>query len=358
GGSEVDRGRGGRRRRRRRRDGRGSGRGTRRGGVQAAGAAVDGDLVGQDRVAAHDGDAAADDAELLLGRRVAVVHHLERRVAAPLDVAVEELLRALAAAGELPGDRDEAALRARVHDAAQRRVARAAEVPAALERLGELLRHDLRVERRVLRLGDLDLRVVEAEPLVQVRRELLDRLAAAADHEAGALRHEVDARAHGRARDLRAAEARALRLAVEELADRDALLVLLDEFAFDRQIHSSVFSSLFFSTISMWLVLLSQAVARPWARGIVPGMGAPRWAAACHTYIVSGSSPLYSALLAASLRMRSMARAVATGNLPGPTPPLRCLMFVLCTRKGPSCFLATTFSRNGRAFLTALPLIA
>jgi hypothetical protein len=110
-----------------------------------------------------------------------------------------------------------------------------AEVPAALEGLGELDGHDLRVQAGVTAgLDDLDLGVLDLEALVERLGEHVDRRALAADDHAGTLGQDRDARAHRGPLDLDAAEAGALGLLLEELADHEAVDSFTDELALDR----------------------------------------------------------------------------------------------------------------------------
>src|SRR5438046_2953018 len=158
-------------------------RSSRRGGEVLGGRLLDLDFVGQLRPRIHDLDDHSDDAGLQFGRCEPEVHPEVPRLAAVLDVTRLELLRAMPLPRELARDHDEATLRAGFHDPPHGRVAGTSEMPAPLEGVRELLRHDLGVQRRARDLLDFDLRVVEPELLLDRFREALDRAALPADDE-------------------------------------------------------------------------------------------------------------------------------------------------------------------------------
>src|SRR5947207_13920350 len=80
------------------------------------------------------------------------------------------------------------------------------EMPTALERVRELLRHDLCVEGRASDLLHFDLGIVELELTFDGLREALDRPALPPDDEARSLREQRDAGPHGSPLDVEAAE--------------------------------------------------------------------------------------------------------------------------------------------------------
>ena len=110
-------------------------------------------------------------------------------------------------------------------------MARAAEVPATLERAREFARHDLRIESRCVNLSDFESRIVEVEVVLQTALQFVDDLALAADHHAHALGVKGDLGALGGALEVQTAEAGALRLGKQEFLHQTALDIAVDELA-------------------------------------------------------------------------------------------------------------------------------
>src|SRR5690606_23611863 len=119
---------------------------------------------------------------------------------------------------EAAGDVDLDAQRAQAHRVADGALHRAAEHDAALELLRDRLGDQLRVELRLADLGDVDVRR-DAHQVGHFLAQLLDVLAALADHHARAGGVDRHARGLGRTLDGDAADAGRSQLLAQHLAD-------------------------------------------------------------------------------------------------------------------------------------------
>ena len=94
-----------------------------------------------------------------------------------------EPLRAVALTSKFPRQDHLTTAGPGLDDPSDRGVPGAAEMPAALERGGELLAHQLRVQARRPLFLHFDLGVIELEPGVDILGQPLDELAAVADED-------------------------------------------------------------------------------------------------------------------------------------------------------------------------------